>query len=265
MAKASAPYRIVQCPTCGSGVEPCPGCGGKRSAMWLMGRTFVWDRKVDRWHIAEEKLQRGLHRGFNAVLIVFGLVGLGLLVWQVMEQKVALDLTSITQFLGRRSAAHFTIALSFLGDLIVISRLVKARQQRQLVAHRESDLLAVPAPSLAWQDLIRQPVNVVEISGAFLDAAHRAIEGAWLLAERFHHAEVVPLHLFAALFALHDTQVVFGRLGVSSKSLSDRVSRALSRIPQHEQPPRLGSDVTSALLRAYLEAVLAARPVVDVT
>lgn len=264
MAKAPTPYRIVQCPTCGSGVEPCPGCGGKRSAMWLMGRTFVWDRKVDRWHIAEEKLQRGLHRGFNAVLIALGLVGLALLAWQVVEQKLSFDLTSITAFLGRRTAPHFVIALSFIGDLIVIARFVKARQQRQLVAHRESDLLAVPAPDLAWQDLIRQPVNVQEVSGAFLDVAHRAIEGAWLFAERFRHPVVLPLHLFAALFALHDTQVVFGRLGVSSKSLSDRVSRALSRIDQSEQPPRLGSDFTSALLRAYLEAVLAARPVVDV-
>ncbi|MEK7518904.1 MAG: hypothetical protein AAB549_03190, partial [Patescibacteria group bacterium] len=200
MAKASSPYRIVQCPTCGSGVEPCPGCGGKRSAMWLMGRTFVWDRKVDRWHIAEEKLQRGLHRGFNAVLIALGFIGLGLLAWQVVEQKVSFDLASITAFLGRRNTIHFVIALSFIGDLIVISRLVKARQQRVLVVHRESDLLAVPAPALAWQDLIRQQLNVQEISGAFLDTAHRAIEGAWLFAERFQHAEVVPLHLFAALF-----------------------------------------------------------------
>ncbi len=229
-----------------------------------MGQIFVWDRKIDRWHIAEERLQRGLHRAFNALLIIFGLVGIGLLVWQVMERNVAFEFSSVRDFLGTRTGWHLVIALSLLGDLIVTARLVKGRQERVLVAHRDSELLAVPAPTLSWPDLVREQNRFQDVSGAFLEPAHRAIEGAWSLAERLQHRSVEPLHLFAALFALHDTQVVFGRLGIQSQGLSERVTRALSRLPQASAPPTVSGPFVGALLRAYQEAVFASKPVVDV-
>lgn len=232
--------------------------------MWLMGKLFVWDRKVDRWHIAEERLQRGLHRAFNALLIIFGCAGLGVAAWQAREVGVQFELRSITDFLGARSTWNALVAFSLLGDLIVIARLVKGRQERVLVAHRDAELLAVPAPNMSWPDFVREQSRFQDVSGAFVDPAHRAIEGAWSLAERLQHTSVEPLHLFAALFALHDTQVVFGRLGISSKGLSERVTRALSRFPQGSVPPVVQGAFVGTLLRAYQEAVLGAKPVVDV-
>ncbi len=264
MTQASQSYRIITCPTCTTGVEPCPGCQNRRAALWVMGRFFVWDKHVDRWHIAEERLQRGMHLALNALLLTIGLGGLGVLVWRLSVDAPTVDTSSVLGFLGQRSLAHLGIAISFVADLIIISRFIKARQNRTLVVPRDSDLLAVPAPDLSWPDVLHQQARFENVSRAFLDVTERAIEGAWMFAERFHHKEVEPLHLFAALFALHDTQVVFGRLGVSSKSLSDRVTRALARLETADHPPRVGVACTSTLLRAYLEALLVSKPVVDI-
>ena len=233
--------------------------------MWLMGRYFVWDKKVDRWHIAEEKLQRGLHRGFNALLIVFGIFGLGLIIWQALEQKVILDLNSILEFLGTRNVWKIIFSISLIGDLVVISRIVKAQQERILVAHRDSELLSIPAPEQSWPDVIREEKRFENIAPAYLESAQKAVEGAWTLTEKLKNPEVRPIHLFAALFAFHDTQVVFGRLGIGAKPLSERVSRVLQKLPASADSPKLGHAATEVLLRAYLESVMTGRPIVDVT
>jgi hypothetical protein len=232
--------------------------------MWLMGRYFVWDKKVDRWQIAEERFQRNLHQGFNVLLILFGIFGLGAMVWQALEQKVVLDLDSILEFLSTRNIWKILASISFLGDLIVSSRIVKARQERILVAHRDSELLSVPAPEISWPDVIREETRFENIAPAFLAAAQKVVEGAWTLAERLKNPEVMPIHIFAALFAFHDTQVVFGRLGIGSKSLSQRVNHVLAKMPTTPNPPKLGQAATEILLRAYLESVMSSRPIVNV-
>ncbi|MFA6587450.1 MAG: ATP-dependent Clp protease ATP-binding subunit [Patescibacteria group bacterium] len=264
MPKVQKPYVIINCPTCSQAQGICPACKDRRAAMWLMGRYFVWDKKVDRWQIAEERFQRNLHQGFNVLLILFGIFGLGAMVWQALEQKVVLDLDSILEFLSTRNIWKILASISFLGDLIVSSRIVKARQERILVAHRDSELLSVPAPEISWPDVIREETRFENIAPAFLAAAQKVVEGAWTLAERLKNPEVMPIHIFAALFAFHDTQVVFGRLGIGSKSLSQRVNHVLAKMPTTPNPPKLGQAATEILLRAYLESVMSSRPIVNV-
>lgn len=263
--KPIQPYSFVTCPACTNAPEGCPACKNRRAALWFLGRLFVWDKAIDRWTIAEERVQRLLHSGFNIALGAFGILGLFLLVLQAMDQPLVADLDVILQFLGARSAQHLVVALSFVGDLILVSRLLKAKQDRVFVVARDSELINVPAPVLSWTEVMASEARFQNIAPAFLLPAERAIEGAWTLAERMQHADVAPLHLFASLFAFHDTQVVFGRLGIQSKPLSERVTRALATLPKGGGSPRLGQEATVVILRAYVEAALAGRPVVDIT
>ena len=265
VTKAAQPFTFVTCPACEHAPDACPACQNRRAALWFMGRFFVWDKAVDRWTIAEEKLQRVLHRGFNLALGLLGVVGIVMLVLQAREQKLVADVGVFLDFLGQRSGAHLTAGFALLAILILISRLTKANQTRAFVVPRDSELMNVPAPSLAWADVMANAQRFENVAPVFIEPAQRAIEGAWSLAERLHDAEVTPLHIFASLFAFHDTQVVFGRLGVESKALSDRVTRALSALPKADRTPRLGQVAVTSILRAYLEGALAGRPVVDIT
>ncbi|MEK7569871.1 MAG: ATP-dependent Clp protease ATP-binding subunit [Patescibacteria group bacterium] len=263
--KPIQPFAFITCPACANAPEGCPACKNRRATLWFLGRLFVWDKAIDRWTIAEERIQRLLHRGFNIALGVFGILGMFLLVLQAMDQNLIADVGAVVQFLGTRSVPHLVVALALVGDLILVSRLLKARQERTLVVPRDSELMRVPAPTLSWTDVMASEARFQNIAPAFLQPAERAIEGAWTLAERMQHADVAPLHIFASLFAFHDTQVVFGRLGIQSKPLSERVTRALVTLPKSATTPRLGQDATVVILRAYLEAALEGRPVVDIT
>ncbi|MEK7631910.1 MAG: ATP-dependent Clp protease ATP-binding subunit [Patescibacteria group bacterium] len=263
--KPIQPFAFITCPACEHAAEVCPACKNRRAVLWFLGRIFIWDKAIDRWAIAEERIQRLLHRSFNLALILLGVLGIVLVVLRAVDQKLVADVTIAFDFLGQRSGAHMLFALSLLGDLILISRLVKSKQERTLVVPRDSELMKVPAPALSWTDVMASEARFQNVSAAFVEPAQRAIEGAWTLAERMRHADVTPLHLFASLFAFHDTQVVFGRLGIQSAPLSERVTRALAAMPPGNGAPRLGQAATVVLLRAYLEAALEGRPIVDIT
>ncbi|MFA6043136.1 MAG: ATP-dependent Clp protease ATP-binding subunit [Patescibacteria group bacterium] len=256
---------IVTCPACVHADGDCPACGNTRAALWLMGRLFVWHRRVDRLHITQQQLQRTLHRIIDLTLGALGIAGIVFLIIEGLHLKPVASLDSVVHFLGTRTWYMLGFSISLLADIVLVNRLRRRYQEQVLVAHRDGELLAVPPPPLAWEDVMHQQVRFENVAPAFAVTAMRAVEGAWNLAERFGHARVDTLHLFAALFAFPDVQIVFGRLGVPGKPLSDRVNRALTGLPRATHAPKVSTDLHTTLLHAYAEAVEAGRPVVDVT
>ena len=86
-----------------------------------------------------------------------------------------------------------------------------------------------------------------------------ALGAAQALARDLHHSQVTPEHLLAALLGQPESVVlpVLERIGVSSRTLRDRVDDALSRVPkvygETAQQAQLSAGAYAALEAADAE------------
>lgn len=82
--------------------------------------------------------------------------------------------------------------------------------------------------------------------------AQGVLEDAFLLAQRFHHPSVDPIHIFSASLSSPRVQTLFARLGIAFSEIKDPLKRKLQALPQGEIQFTLQSQILFA--RAGAEA-----------
>ena len=154
---------------------------------------------------------------FLAMMLLF-LSGIGLFLYQngistlpdvaeVLQPSLSLMLLFVGVLVGCFSFMHQTEITRHLVHLPV--------KPRNAIA---PELIAIDAPG-------KDAIDVIHF---FHANAAKSLEAAFVLAERFGHTAVEPIHLFAGALDDDSAAILFGRLGVSFDLLKDPMSRRLS-------------------------------------
>ena len=103
---------------------------------------------------------------------------------------------------------------------------------------------------LGWEDARGR--RQIDIARSFSANAHRALEGAVSIAKKYKD-KVSPEHLFLALLRSTKVKIIFGRLGIPTKTLEERVRRNI--LAGREKNTRLSPAISGILINAYISAV----------
>ncbi len=252
-------FIISQCPIClGTALdngENCKRCEEKGVYGWLDGKYIYWGKKIDSLHIFEEEIERTVKALINGFLIIFGIIGLAAAAFSVYNFIESKEVIWKVFTVQNRLMSIF--ALTLLTDLYAYYRIQRESVLEKKVKHKSFEsILTLDAPEKLFEDLRTvTKEKLIDVSGTFALEASKIVEDAWLLAKKFKHRQVEPIHLLAALLSSKDTQIILGRLGINSQSLVEKISRTLNKIP-----PKVKGDVglsrgfRSVLVSAYQEA-----------
>jgi ATP-dependent Clp protease ATP-binding subunit ClpC len=116
-----------------------------------------------------------------------------------------------------------------------------------------------------WEEARPLLAHATDVSLSYYPEAKTAIEDAVLLAASAGNAEVLPIHLFAALVKARPAAIFFGRAGVAPSAVRERAERVIDKIEKGvAQNPAIGNALGSDLLNAYGEALAAREPGVGI-
>lgn len=215
------------------------------------GNGLLWGRMPSDRSRHEEQLERTVLTVVNGTFLVFGLVGLALGFWQLYDTASA-DGT-LQQWLNLHSGPMSVFWLSLFTDLYLVYRFDREMHRIKRLDRFSYAQFTVGDP--LTQDEIQKDKKLVYIDEYFSFSAHTMVEQAWLLAKRFHHTEVMPLHLLAASLQTANGSFVITRLGIPQQQLVEKIGRQLERFPRSDGRPVLSVIVQRLLVHAFLESV----------
>ncbi|MFA6573668.1 MAG: ATP-dependent Clp protease ATP-binding subunit [Patescibacteria group bacterium] len=243
----------------------CSKCQGVGMYAYYFGDALYWGKKMNTLSILEEKMERGVRITINGFLILLAVAGLIFGFLTIMES--AEEINSIENVISLRGPGLLLFWISMLGNLFIFYRMDQESSQRHSVKKHGRSQIIPPAVQLTFDQIVALPKKrKIDISKAFSEEAIKGVEYAWKLARRLKHTEVHAIHLMAAMLSLTQSVTIFGRLGVSTKILSEKILRAL-KIEQNTIGSETGfsPEFYQLLFSAYEEASVLRRSKVDVT
>jgi len=216
------------------------GSEGTVSAVIINNKTYTWLEHLDR----SSRTVRYLRNQADTVLTIIGLIiGLASLIFFAFNLLIQSDsdliLEARTWFVPNLAAMLFFLAL-ICGEFVAYRMIDSSRK-----THR--------VPKRIYQGGIPEIVSLSsrghfeDIAGSTESTAYKALESAFELAERFHHAQVSPIHIFSGCLMAEKSRVVLARLGVRFDDLKPAIEQALAAMP-------IGENAT--FNQAGLEVVL---------
>lgn len=120
----------------------------------------------------------------------------------------------------------FSLMLFSVGVLIgCFSFMHQSEIARHLVFIPKRDRNSVPPELVAVDAGQKDTIDIIQF---FHPNALKALDSAFVLAERFGHARVEPIHVFVGAIEDDAASILFGRLGLSFEKIKDPISRRLS-------------------------------------
>ncbi|MFH1098516.1 MAG: ATP-dependent Clp protease ATP-binding subunit, partial [Candidatus Uhrbacteria bacterium] len=236
----------------------CLACGG-------VGAAVQWGDTILTWSLA---IHRAARRGRRCILTARALIALALFLIAsigamafIFAGPYADTVNRVFGSLARpRSGAVLLFWFGLLAACSAVVQFVRARER------------AVPVPPtlLAAADVVLTvPVSLsverrFEASTSFDAAARTVLERAATIAEKLEHPSVLPIHCFAAISSTACGAALFGRLGVASEALQERIERALASVGRFAQDVRIAPETTDVCFRAYTDAARFRRRAVGV-
>ncbi|PIS05144.1 MAG: hypothetical protein COT81_02715 [Candidatus Buchananbacteria bacterium CG10_big_fil_rev_8_21_14_0_10_42_9] len=170
--------------------------------------THTWGRRIDALALAERKVEKIVNAAIDLVLIVFGVVGFGLLLYRFVQLSILGQ--PVWFFWQIKDGLMLIVWLSFMLDGFLLYR----------VQWKFGQIKTLPAKATKQS---------VDISRYFSYASLAAIEKAWELAQEYKHGLVLPIHLFIALLMQGEISILFWRLGVKPDALRHRLAKVLAK------------------------------------
>lgn len=232
---------------------------------YYLGDVLYWGKRMNSIAIVEDKWERGTRLAINGLLILLAVTGLGLGFLEILRAFPKID--SLTTLLNLKRPGLLLFWISVLGDLYIFYRLDQELSLKHSIK-KKSLLKAAPlSQGLHYDQIAELPKDKkIDISKTFTEEAVKAVEEAWKLANKFKHTEVRPIHLLAAIITLNQSTLIFSRMGVSLKTLGEKVGRALRKEQQVVgEQTGFAPDFYELLFLAYAEASALRRDKVDVS
>ncbi len=267
--KTGKNFVILTCPFCqGAGFDnqgSCRRCGEKGVMAWLEGDILYWSRKVDALRIFEGEIERSVKAMINGILILFGVIGIAAAVVTVVTSN---NLSSgFLGFLKERNSLMAIFAVTLLTDLYAYYRMQRESILEKRVKSRQFDsLLTLETPEALFETAVSaDKKKIIDVSATYTSSAQRFVEQAWQLSRQLKNQTTKPLHLLAVLLSAPQTRTALARLGVDGKTLVEKISRSLNKIPAYSQGSiSLSVDFKKVLLTAYYEAYQSRQSRVDI-
>ncbi|MDD5566785.1 MAG: ATP-dependent Clp protease ATP-binding subunit [Patescibacteria group bacterium] len=219
---------------------------------WFNGQVIYWKRPINEFSLWLTRLKEFSQKVYLSILIIFGAFGLLLGFWK-LSQVWSGDI-SLETIWETRAPEFFLFWVAVLVFEYVFFRLSWESQKQKMIRR------APPAPS----QLARVDFSVIagipqrqwiDVSHFFTRESLKAIERAVNLGHALKHPAVEPLHLLSVICRHKDVQLVFARLGVTMKVLSDKVNRTLkAKNSEGRGSPPLSQGFYQLLFGAYEEA-----------
>ncbi len=250
---------FVVCPRCqGTGYldsAVCPDCHGAGVGLILDETIFFWGKSLEPSDIIFDNLINKIKIIFNALLTIIGLSGLILLGYYGYQDNFATLFSLDYWITPSNEKLYFWITL--LVDLYLYYRLSDLSNPKYQVALRifKKDK-ASSLSGLSWLDIWRLKKNQVrDVSPAFTEEAHKAIQASRELAKHFGHNEILRIHLFSILAQFNKSGIILARLGINFEAFKQKLSRYLGKnILPRVGEPKLTAELYKTLLLAYAEA-----------
>lgn len=231
MNKPLEELNIIQCPVCNvTGFvknAKCYNCKGMGEFLSFQGKVLYWGKRLNHNQILKSKAQRMTKNIINFLLYVFCLIGIiaGILFFLEIPRQ-SLSTLYFLQYQGGMAAIFWT---SLLFDFFIFYRLEKEIIGRKIIAapHYKKNT-EEERVFTHWDEVVKiKKRNRLNIASFFSFRALTTMENAYLLAEKLGHRKVSPVHLFASLLSLEKIKIIFGRIGVDSRDLREKIDHLL--------------------------------------
>lgn len=217
------------------------------------GVVYAWTERLDETASALRRVRKGLIGFINGFVLAVGATALlfgAALLFFFVEQEVWTD----AAFWLEPSWIGTLLSFALLCGLFFFYRIQESARQRVHIPPRPYE---APEPSIG--SVSGKAENIAAYCSA---PAMSLLEDAMVLAVKFSHVTLDPLHVFIAALSTEKAALVFGRLGVSFSKVRDPLGRKLATLPTGN-PTMLSPATEELLLKAFVRAVQGDRPLVD--
>ncbi len=237
-----------------------PDSNSARPGAWFLGRFLYWDKTLKKSVIALERTKERTTRflEFLTWLIIFA-GWLAFAVWLFYNRDTLMaHPLRLFLFWNKSNPLILVFVISLWFDLFLGYKKSEARAALKKIDYRVFPLIVKIKKSLK-----PKKYNVAKAYGL---EALKALEDAYLLANKLRQSEVTIIHFFRVLLKVKEIQTLFIRLNIDAKKLIDLVDRRLVK-PQDNDfsgASDLAPALEEALILAFVDAYNLNQPSVDV-
>ncbi len=257
------------CKICGSlghGVSrDCESCHGTSGAATLAGNVLYFGCRIDKAANRLAALQTAVRSSLNFIFLLLGIAGFFALAYSAFLQGFEKMLTS--DFWATPSFAILFFWLTVWTDMYLWYRMLRESERRVPVLKRVYEEGKGPElQHISWEAAAQiKKKNWIDISGSLTEGAVKALRSAYSIARTLEHSDVDLVHVFASLLATPEAALIFGRLGIQSQALQEKVGRALAALPRGYSESWFTPSVIEAIYSAYANSYARRRRYVDPT
>ncbi len=262
---------VTICTTCrGAGLvgrRVCSLCHGLAVGAELGGTFLFWGKRIDPFELTLDRV-RTMTRA--AIVIIFTLIAallLGYFFWYAGFVS-GIDTLLTVEFWRTPHPGLLALWLGLLDVLYLVSRAIRAtelvRSVQRRTYQRDAALPAlVPVSPIEVKRFTKR--ERLDIARTFASAAMQAIAKAFAFADGQKHAELLPMHLIAALLTTQPILILFGRLGIHRSKIEEPLTRLLAKqaVRQEGTGTTLSTAFFETVFDAYLYAYEHRRPAVS--
>jgi len=236
-----------------------PDSSSARPGAWFLGRFLYWDKVLKKSVIAIERTKENTDRIFEFLtwLIIFaGWLAFGFWVFYNRDTLLAHPLRLLV-FWNKSNPLILVFVLSLWFDLFLFYKKSEARAALKKIDYRHFT---------SEKDRKSEKPKKYNVSKAYNTVASKALEDAYLLANKLRQTEVTIIHLFRILLKVKEIQTLFIRLNVDAKKLVELVDHRLVK-PQDDGfsgRSELAPGLEEVLILAFVEAYNLNQDSVDV-
>ncbi len=231
----------------------CARCRGASVVFSSGSVTFFWDHPFVLSAFRATHALHALRTFLTTTLALFGVCACLLFIGMEFV-PIILQNGNPLSLLNARDSISNLFWVSLLTDAWFFSILQRGIEKKRRVL-----------PFLEEQQFeARSKKHRVDIAASFDKEAHRALGESLLICHRMNHAELTPLHLFAALLERPLIGRVISRIALDMQQLHSSIKDALAALPKEKnRQPLPTDDFYSLLMRAYRHAQEAKKHRVD--
>jgi len=240
---------FLLCPNCqGAGLvdgAKCSKCNQSPIYLWLGGMALYWGRKINSLEAARRRSRYLFDFLINFILLGFGLIGLGLLIFSLFKDLAGQTIAPFLVFkflFWQKDTIHFFFWLTVMADLFLGYRIARSAEKEQtvLIGSFESAEADKPA-DLNYESIFSlNQKNIIEISGSFDNLCLKVLEETWAFAYKLKHRKIDPIHLLSVLISTQESSAILWRLGVASQLILSKIKSALPYLnPANGEPQNL--------------------------
>jgi ATP-dependent Clp protease ATP-binding subunit ClpC len=249
----------ITCPVCqGNGVDdrnfPCSKCQETGLGAFFAGEFLYWGLKLSRANIFLRKVKHFIGLVFDLFAFLIFISGIAALIfWLLSERREDISATT-TLFLQQKNPLIFLFWLGLLALIFLVYRIDRRKAEEARIKKIKPGKTDNFPDN--WEELRKYKKNF-DVSLAYREKTLLIIEDAYSLALKLKNPELNTLHLFSSMLKSVKIAVLFTRLNISGKDLSDRLDSQLAALPKtlkKEADLKIANSVKEVLIEGFIDA-----------